>query len=53
MNQKTLKELAFSIIGDDEIKDNIEKVQQMIEVAPGNKGGAKMLKEYYNNCKYI
>ena len=53
VNQKTLKELAFSIIGDDEIKDNIEKVQQMIEVAPGNKGGAEMLKEYYNNCKYI
>ena len=37
---------SFSFIMDSEIKDNMKKVQQMINEAPGNKGGAEMRLNY-------
>lgn len=49
--RKVLKDIVFSVIKDREIKANIKSVQQLINEAPGNKGGAEMLIDYYNNCK--
>lgn len=51
VNQKVLKHSVFSVMMDEDIKDNIKQVRQLIEEAPGNKGGAKMIVEYFNNCK--
>lgn len=44
---KTLKDMVYSVINHDEIKENMRKVQQMIAEAPGNKGGAERIIRYY------
>ena len=51
VKQNVLKEMAFSVIMDSEIKNNMKKVQQLINEAPGNKGGAEMVIKYFNKCK--
>ena len=51
VKQKVLKETVFSVIEDDRIKDNLLKVQQMIKDAPGNKGGAELIMEYFYKSK--
>ena len=43
----TLKEMVFSVLSDDIIKRNLEDVQALISKAPGNKGAAEMIIEYY------
>ena len=48
VNAKTLKDMVFAVIVDEEIRNNIGLVQQMSGAAPGNKGGAEMIMEY---CK--
>ena len=48
-NRNTLKEYVLSVVSDVSIKDNIAKVQKLIEAAPGNKGGAEMIIQYYEN----
>lgn len=53
VNQKVLKDRVFSVMMDEEMKENIKQVQKLITEAPGNKGGAKMIVEYFNNCKQI
>ena len=51
VKQNLLKETVFSVIMDSEIKNNMKKVQQLINEAPGNKGGAEMIMEYFDSCK--
>lgn len=51
VKQNVLKEMAFSVIMDSEIKNNMKKVQQLINEALGNKGGAEMVFKYFNKCK--
>lgn len=51
VKQNLLKETVFSVIMDSEIKNNMKKLQKLINEAPGNKGGAEMVIEYFNKCK--
>lgn len=48
-NKDMLKEYVCSVATDTSIKDNIVKVQKLIEDAPGNKGGAEMIINYYES----
>ena len=49
INKNTLKNVVLSVIEDKNIKNNLEKVRKWIEKAPGNKGGAEMIVDYYKN----
>lgn len=44
---ETIKDMVYAVVNNDEIIDNMRKVQQMIEEAPGNKGGAEMIMHHY------
>ena len=46
VNKDTLKDYVLSVLGDNDVKCNIEKVQMLIAQAPGNEGGARMIMEY-------
>ena len=47
VTKESLKNIVFDVLLDHEIKENIHKVQEIIQEAPGNKGGAEMILEYY------
>lgn len=47
INSNVLKTAVFSVLTDPDIKRNIETVQQRITSAPGNRGGAKFVIDYY------
>lgn len=49
VNKDVLKKNVFDILLNNEFKENMVKVQRLIEVAPGNKGAAEMIIEYYHN----
>lgn len=49
VNTNTLKATVLSILGDKNVKCNLDKVQKMVKEAPGNKGGAKSIMSYYEN----
>jgi len=51
-NTKNLKEAAFSVMGDESVKKNMKKVQDLIKKAPGNKGGAEIIMDYYRSEKW-
>ena len=48
VNVNTLKQTVFSVASDCNIKENLEKVQRLIEQASGNKDGAEAVIRYYN-----
>lgn len=47
VSKETLKQAVFSVLADEMVKSNMEKVQKLIQEAPGNKGGAEMIVGYY------
>ncbi len=47
----SLKSAVLSVLEDDNFKNNIGKVQEAIGQAPGNKGGAEFIMEYYKNYR--
>ncbi len=47
INKKVLKDTVFEILSDSEIPNNIDKIQQWIQAAPGNIGGAEIIMNYY------
>ena len=47
INKDILKTTVFSVLADQEIKNNLEAVQQWIKSAPGNQGGAEFIMDYY------
>ena len=49
VNKDSLKSTVLSVLTDAAIKNNISKVQQLINDAPGNKGGAEMIVTFKNN----
>lgn len=51
VNKNTLKENVLSVLLDADMKDNIAKVQKLIQQAPGNAGGAEMIVDYYKKQK--
>lgn len=38
-------------MADSDIQDNIGRVQELIDKAPGNAGGAEMIVSYYENIR--
>lgn len=49
VNRNLLRTTVLSMIENQEIKNNLEKVQEMINDAPGNRGGADMIINYWRN----
>lgn len=47
INKDTLKKSVCAVLLDTGIKNNIARVQKLINEAPGNKGGAEMIINYY------
>lgn len=47
VNSTNIKEKVLSVMNDNYIKGNLEKVKQLIENAPGNKGAAEMIIDFY------
>ena len=47
-NKNTIKNIVFSVASDSDIKTNLTRVQRLIAEAPGNKGGAEIVVQYYN-----
>ena len=48
IDSKVLKNTVFSILSDVDIRENMVKVQKLIHEAPGNKGGAEIIINHYN-----
>jgi len=51
VNRATLREMVLSVLSDDDIKNNLQKVKNLIDNAPGNEGGAEMIISFYKKCK--
>ena len=49
VNANTLKRTVLSVASDSSIKINLVKVQNLIDLAPGNKGGAEEIIRYFIN----
>lgn len=49
VNEDTIKEFVLSVLFDANMKGNIAEVQRLIGEAPGNKGGAEMIINYYES----
>lgn len=49
VSKDKLKQDVFSVLKDKNIKSGMIRVRKLIGEAPGNKGGAKMILEYYEN----
>lgn len=50
-NVNSIKEYVLSVLMDTNMKDNISKVRELIKQAPGNKGGAEAIMEYYEKYR--
>ena len=50
VRRKTLKSAVLSTLSDDAMKARTKDVLDMIDRAPGNKGGALAVVNYYNKC---
>ncbi len=48
VNRDALKNIVLSVLSDKSIMDNISNMQGLINQAPGNRGGASMIVDYYN-----
>ena len=48
-NAVNVKKYALSVMKDEKIKHNLANIQKLIEKAPGNKGGAQLITEYFSN----
>lgn len=47
VNKASIKENVMSVLSNVDIETNIKKVQELINKAPGNVGGAELLIQYY------
>ena len=50
LNKDILKTTVFSVLGSQDIRNNLKTVQQWIECAPGNRGGAEFVIDYYRKA---
>ncbi len=51
-NKDTLKNTVFSVLSDSDIKNNLVQVQNLINKAPGNIGGAEFIINHYKEHIY-
>ena len=49
VNRDALKNIVLSVLSDKNVMDNISNMQRLVNQAPGNRGGASMIVDYYNN----
>ena len=49
VNKDTLKNTVLSLVGNSDIKFHLDIVQNLISKSPGNKGGAEIIINYYEN----
>ena len=49
INKGSLNKAVFDLLKDEQILQNMEKVQEWIRQSPGNKGGAEIIFDYYKN----
>ena len=49
VSRESLRQAIFSVLTDEEIRNNLHHVRNLIENAPGNKGGAEMILRFYDN----
>ena len=52
VNKDNLKKCVLSVLSNNGMKDNIEEVRKLINQAPGNQGGAKMILDYYKQVNF-
>ena len=52
INRDTLKNTVFSIMADQNIKNNLTQLQKSIEKSSGNRGGAEMAIRYFKEKDY-
>ena len=52
-NADTIKHAVFDLLSDKSIYENIATVQELIKKAPGNRGGAEMILNYYQKCNSL
>lgn len=48
INMDIIKSTVLSVASDSDIKNNLTRVQRLIEKAPGNKGGAELIIQHYS-----
>ena len=48
-NSTTIHDVVMEVLENREMEDHLKSLQALIQKAPGNKGGAKMIIEYYTN----
>ena len=53
IDKKALKHTVLSVLSDNCIKNNISKMQSLMKEAPGNKGAADMIVDYFETWKNI
>ena len=51
IHAQTLRETVLSVLTDERIKANLDNVQNWIANAPGNKGGAELVRDYYQEWR--
>lgn len=49
LNKTNLNEIVLSVLHDNDIKNHLIKVHEIIKVAPGNAGGVKYIIDYYHD----
>lgn len=49
VNRDALKNIVLSVLSDKNVMDNISNMQRLVNQAPGIRGGASMIVDYYNN----
>ena len=52
MTKDILRDTVWNVMEDESINENMKKVQEMLTEAPGNKGGAEFIMEYYRSGKW-
>lgn len=50
LTKENLLNAVLSVLSDNNTKNNIAAIQKLINEAPGNKGGAEIIIDYYKNC---
>ena len=50
-NINSIHDIVMEVLDDKVIDDNLKLLNKLIEKAPGNKGGAQMILDYYNKVK--
>lgn len=51
VNINSIHDMVIEVLNNEVMKENLKNLYNIIEKAPGNKGGAQMILDYYNKVK--